>query len=377
VRLCFLTSTPLNYTLGSGTFTGITTLASALRAAGVQVDLINGTEEPSAAARLAFNRKIAKLDFNAFDATIGFDLDGFLLPSGGPPHIACLKGVIADEMRFETGAVRNALSVQAGYERENVARAAHIITTSQYSARRIAEYYAPAAEISVVPEPIDLRYWSSLFGNAAARLSDAFTLLCVCRFYPRKRLGLLLDAMALLPELVPGANIALRIVGNGPERERLQAHAGALNLGAACRFLGDLDMNELASEYANCSAFVLPSEQEGFGIVLLEAMAAGKPIIATRSAAIPEVVPEAVFAAGDAPQDLAQAIIRLAGDEKLRLHLSRSSRLRVKEFEADGVARQFILLIRTKLTLSKAAEHQEAEFSTADESTSIAPGIAG
>ena len=227
-------------------------------------------------------------------------------------------------------------------------RASHILTSSEYSAQRIKEYYAPTAGISVVPEPIDLHYWSSLFEETPRRPANAFTLLCVCRFYPRKRLSLLLDAMALVPKLSRRADVALRIVGNGPEHDRLQAQARALSLGATCRFLGDLDIHELASEYRNCDAFVFPSAQEGFGIVLLEAMAAGKPIIATRSAGIPEVVPHALFAEGDRPDDLARAILRLANDERLRLNLSRRSRQRVKHFEASRVARQFIELVRNR-----------------------------
>ncbi len=268
--------------------------------------------------------------------------------------------------------------VQADYERQNVARATHIVTSSEYSARRIKEYYAPTVGISIVPEPIDLNSWSSLFEEAPPRRPlSRFTLLCVCRFYPRKRLSLLLDAVALLPKLSQRAGIALRIVGNGPEHDRLHAQARSLDLGAACQFLGDLDIHRLASEYQNCDAFVFPSAQEGLGIVLLEAMAAGKPIIATRCAAIPEVVPHALFAEGDSPEGLARAIVRLATDEHLRLNLSRRSRQRVKQFEACRVARQFIALVEKKLPLSKSPARREAAFSIAGGSTSIGQGIAG
>jgi glycosyltransferase involved in cell wall biosynthesis len=383
VRLCFLTSTPLNFASGSGTFTGITTLAAAVRKAGVGVDILNGTQDPSTEARLAFNREIAQADFSSYDATIGFDLDGFLLPRPdtprfAPPHFACLKGVIADELRFETGAVREALTVQADYERQNVVRAAHVVTCSGYSAARIREFYAPPTEISVVPEPIDLHHWSSLLEAALLRPPNGiFTLLCVCRFYPRKRLSLLLDAMALLPSLSPGTAVALRIVGNGPERDRLHAQARLLNLAAVCQFLGDLDIRELAAEYRNCNAFVFPSGQEGFGIVLLEAMAAGKPIIATRSAAIPEVVPHALFAGGDKAEDLAHAIVHLATDEQLCLKNGEQGRQQVMQFDASRVARHFIELIESKLPVNRAAERRAAAFSSADGSTSIGPDIAG
>lgn len=347
MRLCFLTSTPLNVFLGSGTFTGITTLAEALRGLGVEVVILDSGAPATAAARVEFNERLAQRDFSTFDATIGFDLDGYLRPAGSPPHIVCLKGVIADELRFEEGEIRAGLAEQAELERRNLERADHVVATSRYSAQCIVNYYGYTGEISVVPELIDLGRWKELFTGVPPRGERSeLRLLTVGRFYARKRIGLLLEAMALLAGEQPGEpRVRLRIVGDGLEGERWRSLAQKLGLAGRCCFLGDVSYEQLAAEYRYADAFVFPSAQEGFGIVLLEAMAAGVPIIATRSAAIPEVAPHALFAEST-PAAIAEAIRRLAGSEDLRRSLAAQGRERVLLFEAGRVAEQFAGLMR-------------------------------
>src|SRR5271165_5671110 len=106
MRFRFITSTPLNVVRGSGTFAGISTLAKFLKASGESVDLITPTVRfpVYTAERLVFNEmlRFAKLDSGS--VTVGFDMDGYALAGKNRGlHIASIKGVIADEMRFETG----------------------------------------------------------------------------------------------------------------------------------------------------------------------------------------------------------------------------------------------------------------------------------
>src|SRR5207302_3133370 len=86
----------------------------------------------------------------------------------------------------------------------------------------------------------------------------------------------------------------LRIAGTGPERARLEHLAQTLELTDRVHFLGHLPFAALVAEYRNATIFALPTEQEGFGIVFLEAMASSLPIVATRVAAVPEVVSDGV-----------------------------------------------------------------------------------
>ena len=92
-------------------------------------------------------------------------------------------------------------------------------------------------------------------------------MLSVCRFYPRKRLDILLRAAGLLRSTIP--ELEIRIVGKGPEQARLQSICEELSLGTVVQWLGDAPISRLAEDYNRCDVFCLPSVQEGFGIVLL------------------------------------------------------------------------------------------------------------
>ncbi len=340
MRLRFLTSTRLNIREGSGTYAGIRTLADALEKLGVAVEI----ETPSlhlpvyTAERLLFNRLLRPAA--GFDATVGFDMDGYRLAGRGRGrHIASIKGVIADELRFQKGATRVTMAVQARCERLHARRADRVITTSNYAAGRIRELYGVRA--AVVPEPIDLGAWRAwLAANPAAPDPARFTVLCVCRLYRRKRVDVLLRAAARLRGRLPGLEV--RIAGDGPEREEFRRVWREERLGGTVRWLGDVAQEALAAEYNRCDVFCLPSVQEGFGIVFLEAMAAGKPIAAARAAAAPEVVPHAALAEPEDPASLAGALLALWRDAGRRASIAEAGRLRVREFDAPCVARAFI-----------------------------------
>src|SRR5439155_7100802 len=139
------------------------------------------------------------------DATIGIDADGYAIArkQNSAPHIACIKGVIGDAVHFETGITRASMAFHSWLEAKNARRADLVITPSRYSAARIEELYGIRGA-TVVPELIDLKAWRQLFNSIPARQEqDNFILLCVCRFYPRKGLDILLRAASLLGQMIP------------------------------------------------------------------------------------------------------------------------------------------------------------------------------
>ncbi len=349
MRLRFLTSTPQNIHEGSGTFAGISTLKRALDALGVEIELIAPERCcPSLTAqRLWFNSRLRPLA--GCDAIVGFDMDGYTIAGRAPaPHIAAIKGVIADEMRHERGITRRLLAIQAACERSHVRRADLVMTTSEYAAGRLRDLYGIGGEIRVVPELIDLNGWRELLRlHAVPPDPSRFTILCVCRFYPRKRVDLLLRASARLAGTIP--NLELRIVGRGPQERQLHRLARELNLGVV--WLGDVTQAELAAEYSRADLFCLPSVQEGFGIVFLEAMAAGIPIVAARAAAVPEVVPQGLLVPPGDDEALATGIEWAWRDESLRRSLVEAGRERVGQFDSSRVAVRFLDEVRRAIQL--------------------------
>jgi len=341
---------------GSGTFVGISVLQRALEAQGHQIDLISPEPGPMplghAAQRIGFNlaagRRLVRLAHEP-DLVVGFDLDGCLLRHR-KPFVASIKGVLAEELTFERGVVRFSLWLQSRFERLNVRRAPLVLTTSDYARGRIASNYGvPVGKIAVVPEPINLNGWRTALAAAGPRQTWTPTILTVCHLYPRKSVDVLLRALPRVRATIPNAR--LRIVGIGPELERLITLCDELGLAGSVDFLRHIPFEQLVREYRDAALFCLPSRQEGFGIVLLEAMAAGRAVVASRATAIPEVVPDGVAGSLVAPGDpdaLAGTLIELLSHLERADALGAAGARHVEAFDASRVATRFLESITGK-----------------------------
>jgi glycosyltransferase involved in cell wall biosynthesis len=346
-HLIFLSSTPSNIAAGSGTWVGISVLRKAIVALGHRVTLIAPPKQSgpnTTLYRVLFNlRARSLLGDSKADALIGFDLDGVFVRRRELFRVAAIKGVLADEARFEEGTRRIALAVQARLESAHVSQADRVITTSMYSSERIATSYRVSREkIAVVSEMIDLDAWRRSFPDSRPR-GIRPRVLCVAHLYRRKRIDTLLRAFARIRR---GA--VLRIVGHGPERARLEQLARELAIAERVDFLGFLPLHALTAEYRSATIFALPTAQEGFGIVFLEAMASSLPVIAGRAGAVPEVVVEGETALLVDPEDdakLAQLLETLLDDPRRRLAMGAAGHEHVRRYDAPIVAGQFLAAI--------------------------------
>ena len=366
-RLAFVTSTPLSVAGGSGTYVGIRELGRFLAERGVRVSTYAPRWwSPSyTLKRLLFNLEVARrLRSGRHDWVVGFDLDGFhygRAPTA--PYIASIKGVIADELRNERGTVRVMLAVQAAFERLAVHRARVVVATSRYSRARIVEAYGISpAKVVLVPEPIDLRAWEGGQGEAGCAEADPPAILTVAHLYPRKNVGVLLHAYARLR----GAGVRFQgwIVGEGPCRRAWERLRDELGLQGCVEFLGTVSRRALEARYRQAAVFCLPSRQEGFGIVFLEAMANARPIVAARAAAVPETVTEGevgLLADPDNPDEFARGLATLLGDRDLRRHMGAAGRRRVESYRADRVAELFLVTVQAALDRHTGAEIDRGE----------------
>ena len=155
-------------------------------------------------------------------------------------------------------------------------------------------------------------------------------LLCVGRLIPVKGHLVLLRALAQARAQAPG--LVLDIAGSGPLEPALRAYARELGLGDAVRFLGFVSPVQAAIE--NASAVVVPSLGEGFGMVALEAMERGRPVIASAVGGLPEIVADEetglVVSPGNA-EELAEAMVALASDPARAAAMGEAGRRRALE----------------------------------------------
>lgn len=188
--------------------------------------------------------------------------------------------------------------------------------------------------------------------------SDGPLIVTVARLVWFKGLDTLIDAVPALLARHPRARIA--IVGDGPLREILEARADALGLADRIVFLGE--RRDVPEILAAADIFVLPSVSEGMPISILEAMAASRPVVATRVGGVPDLVSEdetgIVVPARD-PEALSAALIRLADDPALAGGMGAAGRQRLDaSFSAQAmVTRTAVLYRRGPVRASRPTAH--------------------
>jgi glycosyltransferase involved in cell wall biosynthesis len=218
-----------------------------------------------------------------------------------------------------------------------------VYTVSEFSRREIARHYKiPIERITVIYNGVAYEKFAAEGQHdegvlAKRALSRGDYLLSVGRLEPRKNHISLLKAYALLKEDAP----PLVIVG-----QRDFKFAGIfdvlaeLRLGNRVRILEDVSDSELPVLYRNAALFAYPAIAEGFGMPMLEAMAAGTPVVASDRAAIPEVAGErgALLIDPFSPNQIADAMERILTDLQLRTDLIQSGRERARHFSWESSA---------------------------------------
>lgn len=174
-------------------------------------------------------------------------------------------------------------------------------------------------------------------------LENEIFLFSLQRLHPRKGVEYLIRAMN---EVVKNhSNVKLIIGGTGSEINKLKLLVNELKLQSKIELIGFIDEIELCSYYASCDIFVFHSLYEAFGIVLVEAMASGVPVVSTQVGAIPEVVRDKRTGILVQPSDsnaLANAIIELIENENLRKKMGTEGRKIIeKEYNWENIAKKY------------------------------------
>jgi len=210
-----------------------------------------------------------------------WDLEGF------HQDFAQMPGLLRRPLLYAKRALRYAVDYT------DISSAARVVALSDFSVRQLARFGVPPERICKIRGAVDLETFAprgdkALYRRSIGHASDGPLLFAAARFERRKGLQALIAAMPAILARHPGAT--LLIAGDGPERPALEAQIVNLRLGSAVRLIGYLAQS-LPDYYRAADVFIVPSQRlETFGLVTVEAIASGTPVIGTSSGATPEIL---------------------------------------------------------------------------------------
>jgi len=230
-------------------------------------------------------------------------------------------------------------------------RASRIVVVSNYEQKKLMSNFCLNSE--VIHNGIDLSLIKPFDKNWAKKevgfKETDFVILFVGKFIPNK------DPLTLIKSIKYASEkreeLRVIIVGTGKLNEKIREETKILDIEDRVKFFGFIKKEELWKCYSAADLFVFPSVNEPFGIVLLEAMGFGLPIIASDSGACPEVIGNAgiLFKEGDY-EDLGKKILKMMSDLKLRKQLTEMGLKRVKElFSIEENIRKHVNLYQSIL----------------------------
>jgi phosphatidyl-myo-inositol dimannoside synthase len=207
----------------------------------------------------------------------------------------------------------------------------------------VRESRIPANRIQVLPNALLAGQASRLREESGRSIRDSDSgpsILTVSRLDASERskgVDHVLEAMPRVLDCIPNATHT--VIGSGNDVGRLQSITRRLGIDKHVRFVGPASDAALTKAYGSCDLFALPSAKEGFGLVYLEAMAAGKPVVAARAGGTSEVVVDGMTGLlvdyGDVAA-LTNALVRLLSNRRLRADMGDAGRTRVEdEFSFD------------------------------------------
>jgi glycosyltransferase involved in cell wall biosynthesis len=216
-----------------------------------------------------------------------------------------------------------------------------VVVLAQVELRAYREF-VPRQEVVALPTGIDCRPYS-VVPTVQSTPDRPLQLVYIGRVAREKGLYETMQGLRLAHEL--GVDARLIVAGSGPEEPRLRRYAQALGIAPRVCFVGPIFGNDKVKLLFGADVMVLPSYSEGLPYALLEAMAAGVPVIATPVGAIPDVVSDGIHGYLVPPRDgkaIAEALAMLSSDREKVAWMSRACRRRVRAaFSIDRLAQEF------------------------------------
>ncbi len=220
----------------------------------------------------------------------------------------------------------------------------YITAISSFLAKRAERLRGRAKNILVIPNGFDLREVPQKEKAIIERI------VCVARLSWEKGLEYLIAALPKIRQAFPSAHLVL--VGDGPEREKLQNLVGRLNFQEAVQFKGFLPHQDALKEISQGEVFVCPSLAEGLGNVFLEAQACGTPVVGTNVGGIPDIIQDGfngLLIPAQNSQAIVEAVMKIFKDKNLAQQFTQNALNTVQRFTWSNIVRQIDDLYQTIL----------------------------
>lgn len=246
----------------------------------------------------------------------GYGLTGRL--TGFQPHLLSVWG-------SDVFSVPDQSVVHARIIKSNLSAAFQIASTSSVMKRRSEELILPRRDIKVTPFGVDT---ARFYPGPHTTGIGPITLGTIKGLHSNYGIDTLIRTFGLLKERFPG-ELLLKIAGVGPQEKELKALALALNLEKDINFLGQVQHADVPALLRSFDVFLALSNQESFGVAVLEASACGIPVVASRVGGLPEVVVDGLTGCLVPPADpmaAAEVCLRLIQDHALREALGKGGR---------------------------------------------------
>jgi glycosyltransferase involved in cell wall biosynthesis len=198
-----------------------------------------------------------------------------------------------------------------------------VVTPSQHLAAAASRWVRGRAPLLVVPNGVRPQEQRSAAFVGERPDADLLRAVAVGHLVPQKRVGLIIEAAARVPTTL------LRVIGEGPDRGRLEARARDLRVADRISFLGRLDRADVLRELGAADVLVMASEHEGLPHAAIEALASGTPVVALAVGGLPELVTDGangILVDAGTPSALGEALARMASDPNLLEKLRGSAR---------------------------------------------------
>jgi glycosyltransferase involved in cell wall biosynthesis len=240
----------------------------------------------------------------------------------------------------------------------------HIIVPSQSIKEMLAELYGVTEQVTVLPTGLDLAPYRSADGTAVRKRAgwgQEKVLISAGRLAKEKNWDTLIKAAAEVIGEIP--DVRLVILGEGDERKELEKLVKQLGLSGKVDLPGVVPFEEVPNYLAAADLFCFASVSETQGLVTMEAMAVGLPVVAVEASGTSDVVEDGKdgILTADDPHELAQTIIRVLREDDLRHALKTAALQRVESFNIKRQAEEMVAVYQKAIEAKKNGRHIQVD----------------